>query len=155
MLNEKVKAEVKEYVECYARINSDFYDTKVILPDGKEINIMSFIPRSASPYGDYEPGWGPNMEGIRMEVGAEFTDEEWEELEEYAYEIANQLVKHTISRWSEEYGARIDYGTYTECTEEEFKQAVDYLLNAPRYQREENFDYILIDTRIKENGEDD
>lgn len=162
MLNEKVKAEVKSWVEGFMEDSPDYFDAKVIMPDGKEINIMVFIPRSASPQGEYEPPWGPNMEGILLwkhELeklqGDEFTDEELEELEEYAWSISNQYVKHTTARWSEQYGAHIQYGTYTDCTEEEFEQAVDYLRNAPKYQIEEKYNYDIIDTRITEEEEED
>jgi hypothetical protein len=96
------------------------------------------------------------MEGIRQELrqlealqGSEFTDDELDELEEYAWDIAMEKVEHTLA-WSQRYGAPIEYGTYTECTKEEFEQAVDYLLDAPDYQREEKYQYILIDTRITE-----
>ena len=159
MLNEKVKAEVKNWVEGFTEFNSDFYDAVVIMPDDKEIHIMVFIPRYASPQGSYEPVWGPNMEGIRQELrqlealqGSEFTDDELDELEEYAWDIAMEKVKHTLARWSQRYGAPIEYGTYTKCTKEEFEQAIDYLLDAPDYQREEEeYQYILIDTRITED----
>ena len=92
------------------------------------------FPVMRVPRGIIRAGWGPNMEGIRQELrqlealqGREFTDEELDELEEYAWDIAMEKVEHTIAIWSQRYGAPIEYGTYTECTKEEFEQAVDYL----------------------------
>ena len=54
MLNEKVKAEVKNWVEGFTEFNSDIYDAVVIMPDDKEIYIMVFIPCYASPQGSYD-----------------------------------------------------------------------------------------------------
>ena len=159
MLNEQVKNEVKSWVEGFVDINSDYFDFKVIMPDGKEIYVMQFIPRHCSPDGEYEPAWGPNMQGINNSIdeleklqGNSFTEEEREELEEFAWKIASGLVKYTTSRWSQRYGNNLDYGTYTDCTEEEFEEAVNYVLNAPDYQREDkeeiNHYYVIVDTRI-------
>jgi len=63
MLNEKVKKEIQNWVEGYMDINSDYFDFKVIMPDGKEIYIMQFIPRHCSPNGEYEPTWGAEYDG--------------------------------------------------------------------------------------------
>jgi len=86
--------------------------------------------------------------------GNKFTEEEEEELEKFAWNVANKLVKHTTFRWSERYGTNLDYGTYTDCTEEEFEKAVNYILNAPDYQRENkeefNHYYVIIDTIIED-----
>lgn len=161
MLNEKVKKEVKNWIKGYAEINADYYDFKVVMPDEKEIYVMQFVPRYCSPNGDYEPGWGPNLEGINNSIndleelqGNKFTEEEKEELEEFAWIIANQLVKHTTSRYSGYYGNNLDYGTYTDCTENEFEEAVNYVLETPDYQRENkeqfNHHYVVIDTRIED-----
>lgn len=129
-LSKELVTAIKEHVEGTVSINKDFYDYEITLTNGKKIEIMEFIPRDCSPHGEYESTWGGNIEGLKISILDELklSDEEEEKAIEFAEKEAAKHVKHVTKVFSQRYGGNIEYGTYTDCTEEEFEQAIDAIL---------------------------
>ena len=130
ILSKELMIDIRKHVGGTVSVNKDFYDYEVILKSGKKIEVMEYISRDCSPHGEYEATWGPNIEGLQISILDELnlSDEAEEEAIEFAEKEAAKYVKHVTKVFSRRYGANIEFGTYTDCAEEEFEQAVDAIL---------------------------
>ena len=147
MIKKEVLSELRTYVlkekeylreavsDLFAGNRKNYYTVEI--ESGRKLKVMRYLPTSASPRGDYEPPWA-NVEGVMACLGQleelqgrEFTDEEKEELEEYALGIFEEgLIKDRA--YSKMYGTVLEYATYNECNKEELDEAIIIIL--------ENFD---------------
>lgn len=163
MKNKELLSEIKEHVDTEMKmmIENKMYDYRVKLKNNKVINVMSFLPRSCSPSGTYEPPWGGNVEGLEMNILSKHNldYEEYQQAIEVAKEIALGYITHTDHVFSERYGCNIEYATFDECSKEEFQRAIDAILDAPEYQRKSvehpGHYYEIIDTTSGPEEEDD
>lgn len=117
--------------DLFAGNRKNYYTVEI--ESGRKLKVMRYLPTSASPRGDYEAPW-TNVEGVMACLGQleelqgrGFTDEEKEELKEYALGIFEEgLIKDRA--YSTMYGSVLEYATFDDCTAEELDEAVTIIL---------------------------
>jgi len=137
MINEKVKQKIKEWVDKNHEISRDVVEPFAIATiNDKKIKVYTqkaFLRGVEWSYGDEEePMWGPNEEAIFLEItqleelqGREFTDEEIEEIKEFAWEYAESKVYTDYEYPGGDLGRKIIFATFKdECSKEEFQKAL-------------------------------
>lgn len=120
---------IRAHVEGEVKINKqmwhDEYDEVTI--NGKTIRILEYIPREMSPQGSYEPPWGPNLEALEMYVlcDYELDDDGYDAAKDFANALALSHIKHRVFSYSRRFGDNVQYATYSDCTLDEFWEALD------------------------------